>query len=779
MNHPDYAEEKTWLDSILGYLRVYETLILKQKKEIDVSVQYSLEHYNDDNAEQFNELNININRQEYLWQKTSDVAKALLKPYFARVDFAEDGGVGPQRFYIGKMTLFANEGAKMLIIDWRAPVSTLYYEGRIGEASYDCPDGLISGEISLKRQYVIENASLDGITDIDITTNDEFLQAALGASRDNRLHDIVTTIQAEQNRIIRAEMFSPLIVQGAAGGGKTTIALHRVAYLLYAYEQNVKAKNIMIIAPSRFFLSYISGVLPDLGVENVVQTTFEEFALNAIGHKLRVKPAVQALSEMIENRPGDNAGGVTAGGSRGPAPEENGDGSAEADWLAAAAIKSSYEFYEVLERYYKWIEKNALPKEAFTIFGYEIIPHEIIARFFFTDYAYLPLSTRLREVKKSLSNTLKKEKKRVVAEIHADYEVKHKAIVRRMPDGAARRQKIITLLAERDDLIERFLNKCKTAIPGYLKKFVIHPALAYYTGFMGNAKLFNGMASGLLTPDECAAVSRRTLATVGNGYVESEDLAPLVYLQYKAHGLEDPLEIKHIVIDEAQDFSVMQFRVLKLLLGSGSFSILGDLHQGIYSYKSIKSWDELTKPHKPGIYKSIFERPRVMTLEQSYRTTVEIMETANVVIGKLALPGVPLAKPVIRHGEPVIIQRKESVAEITASINDKLDEFRKLGYRSIAVICKTTAEAKRFKKHLQADIQLVTGRENDFEQGVKLFPSYLVKGLEFDAVCIANASRDQYYSELDIKLLYIAMTRALHALAVYSLGPPSDFLAPD
>ena len=754
MNHPDYAEEKKWLDSILGYLRVYETVILKQKKDIDVSVQYSLEHYNDDNAEQFNELNINLNRQEYLWQKTSDVAKALIKPYFARVDFAEDGGAGSQRFYIGKMTLFANEGAKMLIVDWRAPVSTLYYEGRIGEAAYECPDGLISGEISLKRQYAIENADFESITDIDITTNDEFLQAALGASRDNRLHDIVTTIQAEQNRIIRAEMFSPLIVQGAAGGGKTTIALHRVAYLLYAYEKNVKAKNIMIMAPSRFFLSYISGVLPDLGVENVVQTTFEEFALNVIGHKLRVKPAVQALSEMIES------------------------GAQDPDRTAAAAIKSSYEFYEVLERYYKWIEKNALPKEAFTVLGYEIIPHEIIARFFFTDYSYLPLSVRLREIKKSLSNTLRKEKKRIVAEIHADYGEKHAGITKRMPDGPARRQKIIELLAERDDLIERFLNRCKTAIPAYLKKFVIHPALSYYSGIMGNAKLFGRMAADLLPPGGCESVSRCTIASVGNGYIESEDLAPLVYLQYKAHGLEDPLEIKHIVIDEAQDFSVMQFRVLKLLLGSSSFSILGDLHQGIYSYKSIKSWNELINRHNPGNFTRIFERPRVMTLEQSYRTTVEIMRAANAVIGKLALEGVPLAKPVIRHGEPVEIHTKGSVAEIASAITVKLDEYKKLGYRSVAVICKTGAEAKLFLKYLPAGIQLVTGRENNFEQGVKLFPSYLVKGLEFDAVCIANASGDQYRDELDIKLLYIAMTRALHALAVYSLGEPSGLLAP-
>ena len=762
MEHPDFAEEKRRLDNILGYLRVYNKVILKQRNEIDVSVAYSLEHYNDDNPEQFNELNININRQEFLHQKTRDVAKALLKPYFARVDFTEEGKAEPQRLYIGKMTLFGKDGAAMLIVDWRAPVSTLYYEGRIGEAAYDCPDGLISGKISLKRQFVIENALLEDVMDIDITTNDAFLQAALGASRDNRLHDIVTTIQAEQNRIIRADMFRPLIVQGAAGGGKTTIALHRVAYLLYAYEKNVRPKNVMIIAPSKFFLSYISGVLPELGVESVVQTTYEEFALNVIGHRLRIKPAVETLADFIEKRKPD----VLADGT-------------EADWHAAARIKSSYEFYELFDRYFDWIEKTALPKTPFEVEGYTIISHEGIAKMFFTDYAYLPLSVRLRELKKSLSNTLRREKKRIIEELHADYGQKHKRITRQMPDGAVRRQKIIALLAERDGLLEKFKNRCKTAIANYLKQFKIHAAPAYYTGLVGNDKLFGFLAKGILSPGECAVVSRHTLSVMREGRVEAEDLAPLMYLQFKVHGLEDPLEIKHIVIDEAQDFSVFQFCVLKLILGSGSFSILGDLHQGIYSYKGVRSWDELISSSTGGVNRgAVFERPQVMTLEQSYRTTVEIMQTANVVINKLALPDVPLARPVIRHGNPVEIYSKESIEAIASAITDKLEEYKTAGHRSIAIICKTAAETKRFQKLLPSGIQIVTGAESDFEQGVKLIPSYLVKGLEFDAVCIANASKEQYFSELDIKLLYIAMTRALHALVIYSYGQPSDFLSP-
>ena len=840
--HPDYAGEKKRLDYILGYLRAYEKIIVGQRDVIDASVSYSLEHYNDDNPEQFNELSINLNRQEFLHQKTRDVSKALLKPYFARVDFSETvggdgngssvgggntvgddgsggsggrsgggsvgggntvggdgnggsgGGGAIRKLYIGKMTLFNSDGIEMLIVDWRAPVSTLYYEGRIGEASYECPDGTIRGEISLKRQYIIDNAELREIMDIDITTNDAFLQAALGSSKDNRLRDIVTTIQAEQNRIIRADMFSPLIVQGAAGGGKTTIALHRVAYLLYAFEKSVKPKNIMIIAPSKFFLSYISGVLPELGVENVVQTTYEDFAMGVIGCRFRIKPAIQSLAKIIDASARDDTSlrydaparddtssrydtsSRDDASARDDTPAREG-GAQEGEWVAAARIKSSLEFYGLIERYYKWIEKSVLPKTSFVVEGYEIITRDAIAGMFFTDYAYLPLSVRLREMKKSFSNTLNREKKLIIAYINAEYEEMHNDIVRQMPDGATRRRKIIELLAERDVLLEKFTNKCKTAIAAYLKQFNIHSAITYYTGLIGNTKLMNYLAKDLLTPDECAAVARQTMSDLADGFIASEDLAPLMFLQYKLHGLEERLEIKHIVIDEAQDFSLFQFNVLRLILGTGSFSILGDLHQGIYSFKGVQKWEDLYEPAgRRGV--TIFKKPQLMTLEQSYRTTVEIMDMANIVIRNLALPGIPLAKPVIRHGSPVEVYCMDSFAAIASAISNKIDEFAAHGHKSIAIICKTGIEARRLKELLPSGIQLVTGAEDSFEQGVKIFPSYHVKGLEFDAVCIANASDGQYHSELDVKLLYIAMTRALHALAVYSLGRLSGFLQP-
>jgi len=287
-NHPDYDEEVLRLNTILEYLINYNKKVFEEKRELDEAVNYGYSHYNSDNAEQFNELVINTALQKSLQSKVRGLEKSIEKPYFARVDFKEEGKENIQRLYVGKTSLVDDESNELLIVDWRAPIATLYYEGRLGTAQYDCEDGGINGNISLKRQYAIEKSKLLDIYDIDITTNDEFLQASLNSLKDDRLKDIVSTIQEEQNRVIRANMWKPLIVQGAAGGGKTTIALHRIAYLLYNNEKTLSPDNFMIIAPNRFFLSYISDVLPELGVDNVKQNTFEDFALEFIGEDLKI-----------------------------------------------------------------------------------------------------------------------------------------------------------------------------------------------------------------------------------------------------------------------------------------------------------------------------------------------------------------------------------------------------------------------------------------------------------------------------------------------------------
>ena len=238
--------------------------------------------------------------QKKTYTKIQSLKKALLVPYFARIDFKEDNQDNTQKIYIGKTNIF-DENYNVIVADWRAPISSVYYDGELGKTKYNCPEGTIEGDLKLKRQYIIENANLIDYNDIDITTSDELLQACLKENSDSRLKNIVATIQKEQNKIIRSNMFKPLIVQGVAGSGKTTVAIHRIAYLIYTYEKQFRPEEFLIIAPNRFFLDYIKNSLPDLGVENVRQETFEEFAMKIIKEKFKIEEQNTNLIRLVEN----------------------------------------------------------------------------------------------------------------------------------------------------------------------------------------------------------------------------------------------------------------------------------------------------------------------------------------------------------------------------------------------------------------------------------------------------------------------------------------------
>lgn len=296
-------------------------------------------------------------------KKLSDLKKIKNKPYFARIDFTPNDEK-KEELYIGKLSILDSNTKEPIIIDWRAPISNLYYDGRIGKSSYESPEGTIEGNISLKRQYFIENQILKKYSDIDLKTNDELLQVALSEKADDRLKNIVATIQGEQNNIIRADIDKALIVQGVAGSGKTTIALHRIAYLIYNYEKEFDPENFMIIAPTRFFLNYISNVLPDLGVENVKQYTFEDLAYEIIGKKLKISDSNEKLVTIV-NKEFDEI--------------NNGD----IDTIInESKYKSSINFKNIVDEFLKDIEDNYLPKKDFIIENIRIMRYENIKKLF-------------------------------------------------------------------------------------------------------------------------------------------------------------------------------------------------------------------------------------------------------------------------------------------------------------------------------------------------------------------------------------------------------------
>ncbi|MFZ5944002.1 MAG: RNA polymerase recycling motor HelD [Bacillota bacterium] len=669
--------------------------------------------------------------------------KGINKPYFARIDFKATD-FKKQRYYIGKFSLMDDKSKEPIVIDWRSPIASVYYEGRLGEVEYKSPQGVIEGALSLKRQFTIEDGQLIDYIDIDITTNDAFLQASLEAGADNRLKDIASSIQAEQNRVIRADITGPLIVQGVAGSGKTTIALHRIAYLIYTYEDKFVPENFMVIAPNRLFINYISEVLPELGVERINQTTYADFVLGLIGHKFKVINPHEKLVELIEDNLNEK----------------------ERDLLRkAAGFKGSLVFKEIIDKYIENLEAAFLPVEDFALENHVIYSYQELKRLFLEEYRFLPLYKRLPLIKKVLNNKLKTAKQKILQEIEDRYNKEIELIRYSWEESEETRLKLIGLADERDEKLKEIKSPSSTIIKKYLAKMPNRDLYAYYQDVISNLENLT-TASGKIVEEELVQfLSQKSLGLLDKKSLEYEDLAALVYLKHRLFGFDEKIEVNHVVIDEAQDFNLFQFYILKTILNTNHFSILGDLSQGIYSYRGTNDWQEV-------ISQIFSDTPcQFLTLEQSYRTTIEIMDLANKVIKNVQLPNIILAKPVIRHGDKPLVAEFKNTKEIIKSITQKLNDLQGK-YKSTAIICKTLDDCKLVKSHLHKEgikADILKGDEKEYHGGIVIVPSYIAKGLEFDIVFIVSINGKYALHDLDVKLLYVAITRAMHKLYVYSL----------
>ena len=324
--------------------------------------------------------------------KIKNLKKATKEPYFARIDFKAEEQEEKEKIYIGRTNIF-DENLNVVVADWRAPISSIYYDGQIGKVEYKVAEEIVKGELTLKRQYTIENGKLLGYNDIEVTTNDNLLQEALKENSDKRLKNIVATIQSEQNKIIRANMFKPLIVQGVAGSGKTTVALHRIAYLIYTYEKEFKPEEFLIIAPNKFFLNYISNVLPDLGVDYVWQQTFEEFASSIIKDKIKVENSGVTLKKIIE---------------------ENQENSILEE---ASKFKSSIKFKQSIDQYLQEINEKILETKDFTIANVVAIKYNELQKIFLDNKEKISLKDRIEKLKKFMQNKLSNNQEKIIEQI--------------------------------------------------------------------------------------------------------------------------------------------------------------------------------------------------------------------------------------------------------------------------------------------------------------------------------------------------------------------------
>lgn len=627
------------------------------------------------------------NLTEIYLEKIRLMEKSLNKPYFARLDFKRDGESDIEELYIGKVGII-DEKNNNIIIDWRAPVSSMYYDSNIGDASYKAPEGTCTGKLLLKRQYEIENKQLKSYQDVDTVSNDELLKTYLEASVDNRLKNIVSTIQHEQNRIIREPVNKNLIIQGVAGSGKTTVALHRIAYLVYNNRENIKPEQYLIIGPNKFFVNYISGVLPDLDVEDVKQLTYDELCSEILQENITLIDEDIKLLKSIKNE----------------------------KELTYQKIKVSMQFKKALDKCIKEIKESTIP-----IYGVRINEKEIISNEF-------------------------------IKQIYNSFEELDEY------DNIKTRLMRTNLFFEKyiDENIEQYREysdkELKKALKTYFNK-LIPKITKIYQNFLSNLDKY------LEISEDIKEQVKINIINLKNKKFEFEDLSSLIYLKAKMNGIDEYGKYKQIVIDEAQDYGEFTFFSLKFILKNAAFSIFGDLAQSIYQYRSIENWESV-------LNNTFRYQGEIQYLLKSYRTTTEIMDSANNITKYIKLN---TAKPVIRHGKKVSFIKYKEKNEQISLIKRILEQYKTQNYKTIAIICKNEEEAEELYIKLEMnDIKNITLNDTEYNGGICIITSYLAKGLEFDGVIISNSGEEEYNSNkmIDMKLLYVAMTRPLHELTI-------------
>ena len=616
---------------------------------------------------------------ESVIDKRRRLGKILEIPYFGRIDFKEKKeGSETMPLYIGIHTFYDPNQKINLIYDWRAPVSSMFYDHELGEAAYSSPTGEVNGEISLKRQYRIRNGKMEYMLESSLTVHDDILQKELSANADDKMKNIVTTIQREQNRIIRNEEAPVLIIQGVAGSGKTSIALHRIAYLLYAQKGDISSKDILIVSPNKVFADYISNVLPELGEETVPETSMEQILSGILDNKYKYRNFFEQVTELLDK----------------PAP----------DFIERIRYKASFEFISRLDKFILHVENTYFKATDVQLTRLVTIPAEFIEEQFRRFNRY-PMRQRFETMTDYILDMMK---------------VKYS----------------FTVTTAEKNLLKKEIQKMFTG----------NNDLQVYKDFFkwsGQPNMFK---------------------TRKNHTLEYADLAPLAYLHMALDGNTARLRVKHLLIDEMQDYSPVQYKVLQKLYPCRK-TVLGDACQSVNPYGSSTA----------DIIRKAFVTGEVMKLCKSYRSTFEITDFAQKILTNEEL------EPVIRHGEHPAILRFKNMEEEISGIANILSTFKTSNHKSLGIICKTEAQAMEMTEKLKAytsNIYFLSNRSSAFAKGIIVTSAHMAKGLEFDEVIVPRVDDKNYSTPIDKSMLYVAVTRAMHKLTLTYHGKPSGFIPP-
>ncbi|SEN00353.1 RNA polymerase recycling motor HelD [Lihuaxuella thermophila] len=672
-------------------------------------------------------------------------------PYFGRIDFREDGEEKAERIYLGIASFFDEQNDQFLVYDWRAPISSLYYDYSPGPVEYETPAGKVRGEMERKRQYMIRDGRIQSMFDTGITIGDELLQEVLGKRSDTQMKSIVATIQKEQNRIIRNERSPILIVQGAAGSGKTSAALQRVAYLLYRYRETLRSENIVLFSPNPLFNSYVSTVLPELGEENMQQTTFQEYLEQQLGQTFQLEDPFTQMEYILTavNEPGYSAR------------------------MEGIRYKAALEFMQVMERYITFLGREGMIFRDLKFRDEAIISAERIKERFYSLDPSLPVSNRIKLTADWLHEELRKREVEERTKPWVDEEIElldneaYLRVYRKL-----QREKRFTeetfddFNREREMLGAMIVRERFKRLRMDVKRlhFVDIPAL--YRQLFAEPEQILRVAPGARLPEHWEAICAQTAERLKRFELAYEDATPYLYLKQKIEGLNTHPSVRHVFIDEAQDYSPFQFAFIKQLFPHGRMTLLGDLNQAIYIH-ATDGFDPLLP-----LYGT--EQTETIVLTRSYRSTRQIVEFTRQLIA-----GGKEIVPFNRKGSKPTLAQASDETELAAKVADRIRKLQSDGHQTIAVICKTARESLEaydaLKEH--ADLSLIGKETTSFETGTLVIPSYLAKGIEFDAVIIYNGSRAQYGRESERKLFYTACTRAMHELHIYFIGEMSPFIS--
>lgn len=696
-------------------------------------------------------LSVSQSTVRQVTKKLSKLRRMKEAPYFARIDFIEEGDSSPEKIYIGISTLTDASGEEFLVYDWRAPVSSVYYEYQTGPAKYVTPGGEIKGNLEKKGQYLIRGGVLESMFDTSLTIGDEILQQVLGKGTDKHMHNIVATIQQEQNRIIRHDRGRLLIVHGAAGSGKTSAALQRIAFLLYKYREVISADQIILFSPNSMFNSYVSNVLPELGEENMQQVTFQEYLNHRLSKEFQVENPYDQLEYVL------TAKGTTSYRSR----------------VGSIRFKASPTFFEVIQSYRKSLELTGMLFKDLNFRGKPIVTAQQIAERFYSYDTTLRFHNRLEKLKDWLIKKLKETKKTEMEkpwvlekmELLSNDEYR-KAQIYFAKKRGLRGESMTDYELQSEDLAQLIIQQKLKPLRKRVQTFGFIDISGIYKQLFIEPSQIKRWVNGE-PPEEWAEICRATLEMLNERKLSYEDATPFLLIKELIQGFQTNSSIKHVLVDEAQDYSPFQFEFLKRLFPRARMTVLGDFNQAIFAHASeMTDFNTLMSLYGQ-------DETEVINMTRSYRSTKPIIEFTRKLV-----PNGDRIIPFERDGERPELTQVHDHTELHRSIISKVETLRSLRYNSIAIICKSFEESKSAYEALSIidDIKLLKKGSDEYEQGVVVIPSYLSKGIEFDAVIIYNASKDVYGDESLRRVFYTACTRAMHSLQIYSVGEPTPLL---